>query len=192
MVSILRSASCPTAKAVSNSSAQWALRQLAPAQPTVARHISQTPRSKINPTLTPARNSIRGIVQPSGPWSHTQAEGSFRSSAARSSSVQARTGFRSLGSVGATSNPEKVSTPSLSSSFSGLPLRGPWTLVGFLRVKNAGGRCKRRGFSVNAAGREFVIKGEEFCVPAQLNLAKALRQRTVFCKMWNPLLLTTK
>ncbi|GAQ77897.1 photolyase/cryptochrome dash [Klebsormidium nitens] len=159
MVSILRSASCPTAKAVSNCSAKWALRQLAPAQPIIARHVSKPARLNLHPTFTPARSSVRGIPQPSGPsFPHRRAEGSFRSRAAQFKSNQVGEGFASFGSLGATSNLETVSTPSLPSSFRGSPLQGSWTLVGFVRVRSAGGHRQGRGFCTQAAAREFVIK----------------------------------
>jgi hypothetical protein len=161
MVSILRSASCPSAKAVQSSSAQWALKQLTTQPPTAARHIASAPTlCRNHSTHKLLKSSVRfqqGTNSRAGLSSLNTSHNTLSSSAHRAAGsgvtlnqLAAAPGLRNEATFG------RALSTSLHKPFFGW---GSWALVGFVRVKSA--RGESRGVSTQAAAREFVIKGKE-------------------------------
>jgi hypothetical protein len=163
MVSILRSASCPSAKAVRSSSAQWALKQLTTQPPTAARHIASAPALGRNHSAQkPLKSSVRfqqGTNSRGGLSSLDTSHKTLSSSAHQaaksgvtSNPLAAAPGLRIEATFG------RALSTTLHKPFFG---RGSWALVGFVRVKSASARGQSRGVATQAAAREFVIRGEK-------------------------------
>lgn len=160
MVSILRSASCPSAKAVQSSSAQWALKQLTTQPPIAARHIVSAPAlGRNHSTQKPLKSIVRsqqGTNSRGGLSSLNTSHNILSSSAPKSgvtlNPLAAAPGLRIEATFG-----RALSTSSHKPFFGW----GSWALVGFVRVKSASARGQSRGFATQAAAQEFVIRGKE-------------------------------